>query len=659
MQAAGDTTTFEQDIHDALPEIVEEEEGNTGGTGNVAHPQQYHTESTILCCMCGSQIKPNAANMCIPCLRTQVDVTEGIPRELSIHHCRSCGRFSRPPWASVEWESRELLAICLKKIPKLNKVKLVDASFIWTPPSSRRIRVKLTIQKEAINGVKLQQSFPVEFVVENLQCDDCQRSFTPHSWKACVQVRQRVNHKKTFFYLEQLIIKYKAHENCINIEQVPEGVDFHFNSKSNAMKFVDFLQSVIPCRHKSAKELVSHDVHTSHYNYKHTLAVEIVPLCKDDLVVLPPKLAASLGSFSPLALVYRVSNHVNIVDPVAIQTAEITSEKFYRCPCQALMSAKQLTEFTVLDVTPVIIEGASRKRGAPSKAKRKVKRRNRGKLQTIEEDGEDEPALDDDDERESVAVQSGAVSNSLVSNSRFSRKMGLSVAHSLASSGMKSGNSSVGTTVAGGPRGKFLLADVEVARTKDLGANDEIFTVRSHLGNILKPGDSVLGYDLASANINDEYVNESQDVVRTGKASGKGKAKSKSGGGVYNKKVELPDVVLVRKHYPKWRSKSRQRNWKLQRLQMDDQKKAEDKAKEDDDYEMFLRDVEEDRYIRKDVPKVKAEAASVGSPEDDGDYEEDFPHVKVDEMMEKMNIQATEANASSVAEAAPEDKELE
>jgi len=59
----------------------------------------------------------------------------------------------------------------------------------------------------------------------------------------------------------------------------------------------------------------------------------------------------------------------------------------------------------------------------------------------------------------------------------------------------------VSTTVTGGPRGKFLLADVTVARSKDFGVNDIRFTVRSHLGNILRAGDTVLGYDLESVSL--------------------------------------------------------------------------------------------------------------------------------------------------------------
>jgi hypothetical protein len=96
-----------------------------------------------------------------------VDVTEGIPKSgnyvshvildteltrslASVSFCRNCDRFLSPPttWTIAEPESRELLAICLKKLKGLNKVRLVDAGFIWTEPHSKRLRVKLTIQKE-------------------------------------------------------------------------------------------------------------------------------------------------------------------------------------------------------------------------------------------------------------------------------------------------------------------------------------------------------------------------------------------------------------------------------------------------------------------------------------------------------------------------------
>ena len=236
------------------------------------------------------------------------------------------------------------MSILLSKIP-LRHVTLVDAGFIWTESHSMRIKVKLTIQKEVragvatqgllskktnarplhpaarpwpavlcdwqrglafrfvphltwpprrlpcaplqvMNRIQLRHTFPVEFVIAGQQCEDCARSFTEHTWRAIVQVRQRVPHKKTFLYLEQLILKHSAHEHATNMAQQPDGVDFQFMERSHAAKFVDFLQSVVPCGYKTSKQLVSSDTHTATYNYKYTFLVTIVPLCRDDLVLL-------------------------------------------------------------------------------------------------------------------------------------------------------------------------------------------------------------------------------------------------------------------------------------------------------------------------------------------------------------------------------------
>ncbi len=62
----------------------------------------------------------------------------------------------------AELESKELLTFCVKKVKGLAKVKLVDAAFVWTEPHSRRLKVKLTVQAEVLNGAILQQTFVVE-----------------------------------------------------------------------------------------------------------------------------------------------------------------------------------------------------------------------------------------------------------------------------------------------------------------------------------------------------------------------------------------------------------------------------------------------------------------------------------------------------------------
>ena len=59
-----------------------------------------------------------------------------------------------------------------------------------------------------------------------------------------------------------------------------QGVDFFFGNRQHAVKFIDFLGSVVPVRYRSDKQLVSHNIHSATYNYKYTFSVEIVPICK-------------------------------------------------------------------------------------------------------------------------------------------------------------------------------------------------------------------------------------------------------------------------------------------------------------------------------------------------------------------------------------------
>lgn len=170
----------------------------------------------VCCCTCGMQIYANPTGMCGRCLKLQVDATAGIERHLVLPHCKHCGRYQRPPWVVCEWESRELLALCLKRIRGLQNCqrdsRLVDAQFIYTEPHSRRIKVKLTLQKEIAASTIVEQKCLVEFTVQQTQCDDCKRAFTPHTWTAVVQVRQRTKHKRSLMYLEQSILKHQAHE---------------------------------------------------------------------------------------------------------------------------------------------------------------------------------------------------------------------------------------------------------------------------------------------------------------------------------------------------------------------------------------------------------------------------------------------------------------
>lgn len=516
---------------------------------NQVHYQQQQQQiqrngSTVLCCNCGTPIDGSSGLvMCYDCIKLTVDITEGIPREANISFCRNCERFLQPPgtWIKAELESRELLAICLRRLKGLNKVRLVDASFIWTEPHSRRIRVKLTVQGEAMANTIIQQTFEVEYIVIAMQCPDCAKSYTTHTWRATVQIRQKVPHKRTFLYLEQLILKHNAHVDTISITETKDGLDFFYAQKNHAVKMIDFLNTVVPIRYKKSEELISQDTHTGASTYKFSYSVEIIPICRDDLVVLPKKLAKSMGNISQFVLCSKVSNTVQFIDPSTLQTADMPADVYWRNPFNSLADVSQLVEFIVLDVDPTAIV-----------------------------------------------------------------------------------------------RGKRVLADITVARAADLGVNDQVYYVRSHLGAICHAGDSVMGYFVGNSNYNSELF-DSLNVDY------------------------IPDVVLVKKNYR--RKNKKNRKWKLKRMAREhkdidasedysSRAQRQEMERAERDYELFLQELEEDEELRKNINLYKNNNATVvtntpvdqyGNPvanqggEEEDDDDDDAPEINIDELLDELD----------------------
>lgn len=144
------------------------------------------------------------------------------------------------------------------------------------------------------------------------------------------QVRQRVDHKRTFLFLEQLIIKHNAAEKCLGIKEVHNGLDFQFKSKSHAMRLSEFITNQVPTRIKHSKQLISQDIRNNHYSYKHSISIEIAAICRDDLAVLSKPLSTLLGGIGPMVLVYKISTFVNIVDVFTMQTYEIDQQVYWK-----------------------------------------------------------------------------------------------------------------------------------------------------------------------------------------------------------------------------------------------------------------------------------------------------------------------------------------
>lgn len=443
--------------------------------------RKSHTIGHILCCRCGTQITPNGANMCAKCVCSESEPTKGLPSRVTIIHCPDCVRYLQPPttWVRAERESKELLTICLKKLKKLSEFRLIDAKFVFTEPNCKRLKVEVRVQKEVLHRVYVEKPHTIEYVVLYQKCPLCMPA-DPNHWEAVVQVRQHVSHMKTFFYLEQLIIKHNAVVGVVRIKQIHEGVDFFFAKKKDAIKFFDLLCKVVPIKPQNFhKQLVSQDSKSNICRYRFSIAATICPICHDDVIYLPRELSSTLGHLGPLVICTKVRNTITLLDPFTLQEYNLAATQYWRAPFEAILSSRQLVEYTVLDVE---IDSSGNGKGNP----------------------------------------------------------------------------------------KYALAEVQIARVSDFGKNDTIFSVKTHLGHLLNPGDFALGYDLYAANLDSQ---------------------------VEKYKASLPDVVLVKKKYErKQQSKPRKNS--------------------SSEYQQFLRDLDvnpESRFNVSLYPENMDDSSSLAS----------------------------------------------
>ena len=470
-----------------------------------------NTVNKIPCCICGTMILPNAANQCPSCLAQNFDLksmvqgnTVGDP--IIVKQCRQCRRFNSrvdsDHYQYCEPESSELMSICLKHVPILNKkghsnqtynkIHIVDAIWIWTEPHSMRLKIRLTVRTD-IGEVTIQQRVPVLFQIKWKMCSNCDRQYTNRTWQALVQLRQKRENgssRKGLAALEMALSKPSNRDlrnTVLKIDSSRHGLDFYFLSLPQAQHFAHFLARLAPLKIKTSSKLVSTDSHNNTANVKHTLTCDVVPLCRDDLVLVQKESRSLLGG--RLALVTKVASVVHMIDASPkrspsnhIDAMDITAEAYHKNGggggtasandkgCYSILqTAERLVPFVVLDVE-LCGESENNAYGEPN------------------------------------PLYEGP------------------------SSGVE----------------KYALADVQLARESDLGANDEVLSCVTHLGHLIQPGDVVLGYDLvATASSLNTTVHKAGSTKKG--SSFMGAASVVGLEEVLNSNVVLQDVVLVKK----------------------------------------------------------------------------------------------------------------
>lgn len=415
------------------------------------------TYSKIVCCLCSAVIDANPTGICDACAKKNIDITTGFPKEFVLIFCKQCKRYNRPPWIHIERESQEMMSFCLSKLKSFShKFKIIDSSFIFTEPHSRIIKIKITIQKELDKNL-VTQDVIINYKEENILCRDCQKLQTPHIWVSCVQIRQRVPHKRTLMYLEQIILKNKMQEKALSIKEVNEGVDFYFTSKRDGELFTEFIASVVPTKITHSKKYVSMSTTTF------TFLLDIANVAKYDLFIMDDETMKHFGGIGPLLLCTRLSSRTSFIDLISYKTIDIDANIFFKYKFNNFVNTNFLTEFNILDVQEDI------------DYQKKYKKNN----------------LEDNNNNNDDSSIAGSSIKSISTNYQ------------------KNGEKEQ-------IEEKNNIERIKNINIKVMRDDGEIFDITSHLALKIKPGDTYYGYDLERINFhgfNEEFMDAYKNLI--------------------------------------------------------------------------------------------------------------------------------------------------
>jgi nonsense-mediated mRNA decay protein 3 len=150
------------------------------------------------------------------------------------------------------------------------------------------------------------------------------------------------------------------------------------------------------------------------------------------------------------------------------------------------------------------------------------------------------------------------------------------------------------------------------------------FDVKTHLGDVLKVGSSVLGYELSSLNLSSPLD--------------------------HSMLKNLPDVILVKKSYSK---NLKKRIWKLKQLEKDEEEAETKFINLDNDYEEFLNDLETDPEMRSHVNLYRNEK-TIKEKETDQMVDENEPQKN---SKKKLKVKRKSNNRQPLAAAGGKDNE--
>ena len=534
-----------------LKEIIVEPGSNIVNGVSIIDRSSMTTYSKIVCCLCSAVIDANPRGTCEACLKKSLNIKTCIPTEFELQYCKGCQRFLRPPYVKIERDSADMMKLCLSRIKSYDKkVKIIDSNFIYTEPHSKVIKIKISIQKEVEKNI-LSQNLIIEFKEKWNLCRDCQKLQTPHTWSSCVQIRQRVPHKKTMLYLEQIILKNKMQKSSLYFEEANDGFDFFFSTRRAGEIFSNWIATVVPSKITYHKKYVS--LSTSTFTY----LVDVANVAKYDLFILDKDSYKKLGGIGPLLICTRLSSRTIFIDPRTFNHLYLDGNTFFKYKFNPFCNSNQLTEFLVLDVYEEIdYNFGSINNNNTNNNKNEKKKKNKGKKKNKrkkdESDSEEEKKEENNviNTNESESMDSMSISTNYEKGVKDKeKKLEEDKEHIL----------------------KCKKTFIKIIRNNNEKDKGEIIEIKSHLADVIKVGEIYLGYDLKSINLDSENSAFLEGNIN-----------------------RLPDVILVRK-----KVNIDIKDKKLKRLFEEKNKKENKEEKEN--MMNFLEEIHDDKDLNENI----------------------------------------------------------
>ena len=533
-----------------LKEIIVEPGSNIVNGVSIIDRSSMMTYSKIVCCLCSAVIDANPRGTCEACLKKSLNIKTCIPTEFELQYCKGCQRFLRPPYVKIERDSADMMKLCLSRIKSYDKkVKIIDSNFIYTEPHSKIIKIKISIQKEVEKNI-LSQNLIIEFKEKWNLCRDCQKLQTPHTWSSCVQIRQRVPHKKTMLYLEQIILKNKMQKSSLYFEEANDGFDFFFSTRRAGEIFSNWIATVVPSKITYHKKYVS--LSTSTFTY----LVDVANVAKYDLFILDKDSYKKLGGIGPLLICTRLSSRTIFIDPRTFNHLYLDGNTFFKYKFNPFCNSNQLTEFLVLDVYEEIDYNFGSINNNNNTNKNEKKKKNKGKKKNKRKKDESDSEEEKKEENNVINTNESESVDSMSISTNYEK-------------GVKDKEKKLEEDK------EYILkckkTFIKIIRNNNEKDKGEIIEIKSHLADVIKVGEIYLGYDLKSINLDSENSAFLEGNIN-----------------------RLPDVILVRK-----KVNIDIKDKKLKRLFEEKNKKENKEEKEN--MMNFLEEIHDDKDLNENI----------------------------------------------------------